>query len=135
MEIIKKWVPALMWMGLIFYMSSLQTRPHTPGLEDFRYDDKLQHAAAYAVLCMFLWWPLMQYYPRKKVAYIAAIVAIIYAFSDEMHQIFVPTRECQVSDIIADSMGAVISSFLLYKITGGDGHDRKTEKRKNQAKS
>jgi VanZ family protein len=42
-----------------------------------------------------------------------------YAITDEIHQIFVPDRAFQLSDILVDSTGAligVIASFIMLKI-------------------
>ena len=52
----------------------------------------------------------------------AAIFGLLYACSDEIHQIFVPGRACQLRDIIIDFAGIVLSagifgifSTLFYK--------------------
>lgn len=44
---------------------------------------------------------------------------VIYAVTDEIHQIFVPERAFQISDILLDSTGAligVIASFVILKV-------------------
>lgn len=44
---------------------------------------------------------------------------VLYAVSDEIHQIFVPDRAFQISDILVDSTGALIgvtASFVILKI-------------------
>lgn len=46
-------------------------------------------------------------------------ICVIYAISDEVHQIFVPGRGCQVKDVIIDSAGAfvgILSYNLIYRI-------------------
>lgn len=46
-------------------------------------------------------------------------LTVLYAFIDEIHQIFVPGRAFQVSDLLVDSTGALIgvtASFILLKI-------------------
>jgi hypothetical protein len=49
---------------------------------------------------------------RKKLIYIAIILAIIYAVSDEIHQIFVPYRVFSVFDILTDAAGVLFASFI-----------------------
>ena len=46
---------------------------------------------------------------------ISIILCIIYATSDEIHQIFVPGRACQIKDILIDSIGS-ITGIYLYKL-------------------
>lgn len=46
---------------------------------------------------------------------ISIILCIIYATSDEIHQIFVPGRACQLRDILIDSIGSIIGIYL-YKL-------------------
>ena len=60
---------------------------------------------------------------EKKITPIITFTGtVLYAITDEIHQIFVPERAFQVSDILVDSTGAligvtasfVILNFLLY---------------------
>lgn len=46
---------------------------------------------------------------------ISIILCIIYATSDEIHQLFVPGRACQLRDILIDSIGS-ITGIYLYKL-------------------
>ena len=46
---------------------------------------------------------------------ISIILCIIYATSDEIHQLFVPGRACQLRDILIDSIG-FITGVYLYKL-------------------
>lgn len=50
---------------------------------------------------------------------IAFVGTVVYAITDEIHQIFVPGRAFQISDILVDSTGALIgvtASFVILKI-------------------
>ncbi len=50
---------------------------------------------------------------------IAFAGTVFYAITDEIHQIFVPDRAFQISDILVDSTGALIgitASFIMLKI-------------------
>ncbi len=46
----------------------------------------------------------------------SAIVCILYAASDEIHQLYVPGRGGQIRDVLIDSSGAA-TGFILYIIT------------------
>lgn len=42
---------------------------------------------------------------------LAFLICLLYAISDEVHQLFVPGRGCQIKDVIIDSVGAIIGIF------------------------
>ncbi len=49
----------------------------------------------------------------------AFLGTVLYAITDEIHQIFVPERAFQISDILVDSTGAligVVASFIILQI-------------------
>ena len=55
----------------------------------------------------------------KLTPIIAFLGTVFYAITDEIHQIFVPERAFQTSDILVDSTGAligVIASFIILKV-------------------
>lgn len=51
---------------------------------------------------------------RKTV--ISAAICLIYAISDEIHQVFVPGRSGQISDVIIDFSGSIIGIYLFILI-------------------
>ena len=51
----------------------------------------------------------------KKRITITIIFCVLYAISDEIHQIFVPGRGPQVKDVLIDSAGALIG-ILMFEI-------------------
>ncbi len=57
---------------------------------------------------------------EKKITPLLAFVGtVLYAITDEIHQIFVPGRAFQISDILVDSTGAligVIATFIILKV-------------------
>lgn len=57
----------------------------------------------------------------KHPRFIATAIGILYACSDEFHQIFVPGRSGQVTDVLIDSMGVIVGvlvgAWLLKLIT------------------
>jgi len=50
---------------------------------------------------------------KMKYILIALSVAIIYAFLDEFHQIFVAFRNPSIQDVLTDTVG-IFSSVILY---------------------
>ena len=51
---------------------------------------------------------------EKKELYIAFILSVIYACSDEIHQLFVPGRSGSIIDIGIDSLGALGGVLIYY---------------------
>ena len=50
---------------------------------------------------------------NKKSILLALGICILYAISDELHQLFVPGRGAQVKDVLIDSTGAFVG-IILY---------------------
>ncbi len=52
----------------------------------------------------------------KKTYLLSILLCIIYAISDEIHQIFVPGRACQIKDILIDSVGSITGVYLFKSL-------------------
>ncbi|MSQ61575.1 MAG: VanZ family protein [Dehalococcoidia bacterium] len=101
----------LAWMVIIFTLSA-QERPPQPDL-GFSWQDKLQHAAVYAVLA-FLTLRAAAALPRlgrfpTLLLVLTLVWAALYALSDEWHQSFVPGRDASALDWLADVVGAAMA--------------------------
>ena len=118
-SLIVRWGPVMIWMGVIFFASSLAQRPSTPGLETFDFDDKIQHGSAYAVLAALVWRALDSRVGWERIL-LAIGFSIVYGFTDEYHQCFTPGRECSMADVVSDTIGAAAAVIVLTIWTGGD---------------
>lgn len=67
------------------------------------------------VWCMLL----MLQYPlnMNRRFWIALFIAVVYAVNDELHQLFVNGRSCQLSDVGIDTVGALLGIWLVIKIS------------------
>lgn len=83
---------------------------------------KCAHLTEYALLAWLLWRAV-----RKPVrndsrpwswreAGFVVMIVFLYASSDEIHQIFVPTRTPLVSDVFIDTSGAMLGLLALWAI-------------------
>ena len=52
--------------------------------------------------------------PIRKLILLSIFLAFLYACSDEVHQLFVPGRSGQVSDVLLDTIGASVGVGLYY---------------------
>jgi len=113
-KLIKYWLPVIICAILIFYLSSL-TGKDIPGL--FIGQDIIGHLTEYAILALLLSRALKAYGPKlsynKRILWVC-VIAIIYAASDEFHQMFVSGRTASLFDLFLDAMGS-LTGGLLYR--------------------
>ena len=112
--IVWRWLAVILWMGVIFALSATPSiaTPLEPAY-DFTLK-KLAHITVYAILTILLFRALRLHITNKGHAVVtAALLAILYALSDEWHQTFVPGREGTLRDVGIDAVGAVGMSMWL----------------------
>jgi VanZ family protein len=113
----------VVWMGMIFFLSSLEGPGGNGSLSFIQLMlRKGAHVVEYFVLTLLSFQVLFMVHctPMKKALIGAAGFALLYAFSDEIHQLFVIGREGKISDIGIDIIGIAIASLfllMLYKRT------------------
>jgi VanZ family protein len=106
-------LPALLVMAGIWFLSSQTTLPKPKGPLGI---DKVQHFIAYFALAaaIGLWFSSSKSPKRQWKLFLAsAAIASVYGVVDEIHQYFVPGRDCNVWDWLADSVGAVFGGLAL----------------------
>ena len=52
----------------------------------------------------------------KRSIFISIIVVLLYACSDEIHQTFVAGRSGEVLDVLIDTIGGSLSTYIYYLI-------------------
>lgn len=112
MKIIKLWLPAAVWAGVIFYLSGIPDLKS--GLEYDFFLRKLAHITEYFIFTFLLYRAFsgsFRMHPLKLFIYPAAL-ALLYAVSDEIHQYFVMGRCCSARDVLIDSIGIIC--FLIF---------------------
>lgn len=71
------------------------------------------HITEYFILFILIYNFIEDNFTRKKVYLIAFTIVVLYASSDEIHQIFVPGRAGRITDIGIDTIGAIIAIGLI----------------------
>jgi VanZ family protein len=134
-----RWLPAVLWMGLIFEGSTDVLSTHNtsrfivpllrwlnPDISEPAIDviqtivRKGGHLTEYGVLAMLVWRALSK--PAGAVpswhfwpwVVMAVGVSALYAISDEFHQSFYPSRQASGWDVLIDSVGACIGMGLVW---------------------
>ena len=78
---------------------------------------KTGHITEYAILGMTLTAFLCTFKIKKRnITYTVIILGMIYAITDEIHQIFTPDRTPLVKDVIIDTIGVAIGVMIIMVI-------------------
>ncbi len=112
---------ALYWLPLILYCLFIYIQSDHPSPEQiptFPYADKLLHATAYGIMGILFYRAYQTLRIKNNIQLLmvlSAVSASLYGISDEIHQSFVPFRQAEVADVIADTIGA-FSGVWLYRL-------------------
>lgn len=132
---------ALVWMGVIFYMSNqpavvssnqsgeiikiLSNLPIIGNVVNYMVEidvaqfiiRKCAHMFSYCMLAVL--WFMAIYDESKRVRNVVLIsfaISVIYACTDEFHQLFIPGRSGEIRDVMVDSIGAMIGLFIVVLV-------------------
>lgn len=105
------WLPPLVLMGLIFFLSAQPDLSSGLGLIDL-VGRKLIHAAEYALLWLLWWRALRTVLAPERAVPAALLVAVAYAVSDEYHQSFVHGRNGSPLDVAIDALAAGAAALV-----------------------
>jgi VanZ family protein len=100
------WLPALGWAGVIYHLSSRPAGPQPSWW--FPHADKFIHAGLFGILSLLAYFAARRApgWPGLRAAVAAFLLAVAYGASDEIHQLFTPTRSSDPWDVAADAAGA-----------------------------
>ncbi len=130
---LRYWLPAVFWCGFIFIMSTAFfsaentalvidpvlrflipgiSAPHVEALHGLI--RKSAHVTEYFILGIFFFRAIHLGSRDKKAlrsAFFAAAAVVLYAATDEFHQLFVPSRGASVIDVGIDSSGGILAQI------------------------
>ncbi len=129
-ELIISWMLLVIWMIFIFIMSSFNgniSSNQSNTIATILYSifniesnsnvifivRKCAHVSEYFVLGI-LTFNLASKYGVKLTYLFSFLFCILYASSDEFHQLFVPGRSGQVTDVLIDMIGTIFSLLIIY---------------------
>ncbi len=112
------WFPSIIIASAIFILSS---RPRVSITEKTFIDFiifKTGHIIEYGVFFVANFRAVKNslFANKLKAVWVAFIITIIYAFSDELHQTLVPTREGRLRDVGFDTIGATLALFFIWNL-------------------
>jgi VanZ family protein len=131
---ILRWTMLVLWMCFIFYMSSrsgsesqeqsdlvlsilnffgLQLNESIKNIASFIVR-KTAHVTEYMILYILIFRVVTLYSNTKKSKLIALFCMVLYASTDEIHQLFVSGRSGMVRDVFIDSIGGIIGVGITF---------------------
>lgn len=105
----------IFWLVLIFIFSTLPGQG-TPADFLTGVSRKIAHFVEFAIL-MFLFFKVIRLYFKETFThaiFIAIFFSVMYAISDELHQLFVFGRFGTIRDVVIDTFGILLMAGLLY---------------------
>lgn len=75
---------------------------------------KLAHLVLYFILGILVIFTLKEYNVEKNIICYAILLCVLYAISDEIHQLFVMGRSGEVKDVLLDSFGSSLA-IVIFK--------------------
>ncbi len=120
LDYLEKHKKIVVYFPLIAYWVMLLLATSLPSnkIPNIKLNDKIEHVLAYFILgILFNFAVLVQerFVFIKKKAYISTIILLgIYAIIDELHQLFIPGRDCSLLDWSADTLGVFLGVLVTY---------------------
>ncbi|MBL7987716.1 MAG: VanZ family protein [Chlorobi bacterium] len=108
-------LPLIFYCAVIYYISSLPSPP-TPDL-GFDLGDKLIHAGAFGLMGLFAIRAARWFGEGKTLVewiVLGVIFCTAYGALDELHQSYVPGRDADVMDWVADVAGAILAGGAVW---------------------
>ena len=118
------WAPVAL---LLAYEAYLSGQSRLPGLGiSVRHLDKLEHAAYFFLtgLCAVRAARFGERWSFGKTAVLLLLSAVLWGCFDEIHQSFVPDRDVEIGDVVADTAGVALAVALGERILRKAGWDR-----------
>ena len=110
------WAPPLLLLLYEIYLSSQSVLPSFP--IHFSQIDKLEHAAYFFLMTTFAYRALRfgEGWGRAAAAAAISCGALAYGALDEWHQSFVPFRDVDPWDVVADTTGAIVAAIVSERL-------------------
>ncbi len=114
LSILRYWGPVGLYAGIIFFGSSISNPPEAISSILKEVSDKILHLCEYSILGA-LSYRACRYASGGWIARHAVLAAVagsaLYGISDETHQLFVPFREADAFDMVADTVGSTLGAW------------------------
>ena len=109
-------LPLFIWIGMMILFSSLPGNK-LPEVVSFWQWDKVAHGAEYFVftVLLFRYFVLSRHKTPAEALRLCLLIGLMYAALDELHQLFIPKRECNIYDFAADAAGILSGAIAAWQ--------------------
>ena len=76
---------------------------------------KLAHFTVYFILGVLVFYTLKTYGMKTSLPYFSILICILYAMSDEIHQLFVIGRSGEFWDVVLDSLASSVAIIIFNR--------------------
>lgn len=109
-----RWLPVIVWMGTIFYLSDQsgsELQSIFPFLDSFNWG----HFVAYFILAVLIYLAMYPASNKTKTKLWIVALCVLYGITDEWHQAYVPNRSPDVLDLLNDTFGASVAMLVFHR--------------------
>ena len=108
----RRWTPVALWILVILTATSVPGKD-VPNVGP-EWIDKVVHFSLYGVLGILATRAVLVQPPVRLTSLLLRVTLAISAFAalDELHQLFIPGRDCDIHDWLADTLGAALACLL-----------------------
>jgi VanZ family protein len=112
------WLPPFIWMGMVYFMSSQKSVSITSNPTSEFVTFKTLHMVEYALLFFLFYRAFHSIKNMSEYSFTiySFAIALSYSLTDELHQLFIPTRQGRMRDIIFDIVGMLIMYGIIRKV-------------------
>ncbi len=110
-RVILRWLPALLWMGLIFVLSARPDLPHAPEPWLDLLLKKAGHLVLYGMLARLYLYALEGPSGSPRSRWLALALVLVYGLWNEFYQSLVPGRTPSFWDVVIDGAGGGLALF------------------------
>ena len=116
-QILVYWTLVFIYAFMIFHLSAQSHPLETMELLQKTNMDKILHIAEYAIFAFLIAKAISISFTRTsavKMVLAVCVIGVLYAVSDEYHQSFVPCRNSDYFDTVADSVGIMLGAATMW---------------------
>lgn len=112
--------PIFVWMGFIFLLSAIPNlKSELPSLFDLILR-KIAHIIEFGILAVLMARAVFPYGQEHKMpvwesVLTVIILTVLYAATDEFHQVFVTGRQGSLWDVGIDSLGVILGTYFYQR--------------------
>lgn len=111
---------AVAWGLFLFALTSWPSPPEVPIVSSIPDFDKLVHATLYGVEGFLLYFAIGWKGPAGfswRRALLVGLTMMVWGTLDEIHQLWIPGRSCEVADAVTDTVAGFLGAVVASRVS------------------